>query len=758
MGRPKVNRVVEPKADILFQLATTTDRKWLLNNAVARIKRVDYLRQHGISGLFAPLRLYAVHHSAVEDAKSRDLNVVQKHDDSSDEFNSLRPGGKLHDWFAERLFLEGMLRSLKDFDQRRFIHVSDDTTVGIPRDIWNACKDELAEHVPAHLLEADLHIFGGQPYVSVQEIGPLTGAMGTQRFWSIVRDGARRTGHHREIVLTNQITCLATRMSDPQGSPAHKAEAECPFILYDPADFGNQQTDPILTSDDFSSAPDARETPFAKRFPSYLVSPFSPHLAIVDQLMGIAAAGFAHHSHNVIDFRRYAQQQNKPKKLAHKKRNRHLILVQPSVGAIKIDGNDAQKIRGTTIRRLGIETEKATDIERYVTACSMEFDLGEKEKGHVIYQHADAILFPPFDPRDFTQRLDAILKFKSAVVAKQLDPRYLNVPIIVMNLGGCWDSILRDNDLNSSFGFNKNFPLAPYSQDSVVAVDGVHHRPTFYYHELRSDDERSMMRAVKKLNELSLSGYVRLEMPRQFDSMITHGGIVAPEGLTMIVPIGSASSENRHLNHDAYHYMSFAAEHGMGMGWGGGDQKTMGALRKGYHDANGAWQFAVNTHDITKVECITGRLPHDCSAWQLSRTITPRMMTMFIGVPDLSGQHKSYFNGGDFVTSFDGGPGTDQESAMFIALQRIVPDLMKGRSLIHYVPPYSTRGTFLKALYGDKGYERLLGNHDAFAEQGRFLATSLEELKSKTLEIGRHVVRPHQDSQHKRELVRAVAG
>lgn len=711
----------------LFLHATTTDRKWVLNSLILNANFKARLRVE-------PLRKHASHHSAIEDGTSRDANAALKHEDSGNAFDELRPGGPLHSEFAKRLVAEGMLLNTNHFDPQHIFHLSTDESVAVAIEVWGALKELLSEHVPAHLLEADTHTFNGRKFASVQEIGPLAGALGSQKLWELFDQAARLVKVNDDIIFTNQITALVTRMSAPKAAPAHKIEAEHPFHLVIPNKLLSKPLR-LLTSEMFSY-PQGSAVSMADDFPAYAVSNQNPIADVVRELVALANDTKVKRIYPGADFSAAGKKITAPKTPT-----KSLQLVQPSAGEIYLDGTPVSNLGGVEIKKRGIETAAMGDIERFVAACSMKFDFGRTKGGKPFFETADCIVIPPIDPKNYWQRLDAMTKLASADVAKQFDPAYLHVPVIVLNLNGCHDDLLTAFYHSSNNGFNKNFPMGVFAPDTVLKCEGVEHYPTYSFHELRGNDARAMLRAAKKLREGLMGGYLR-HGEQHHDSTIMHGGTPMPEGLINIVPILSASNEVKPLNERVYNLGAYIAEQGFAMSWGASDHDTkpMGSIRNGYRDAHGIWHFAVSTHGIIKVESVAGRIPAGCDAWQLSHDISPRMLSLFLGRPALTGAHKQYNNGADILLGEDGGTGTLQEGGVFEALKHMLPDEMSNRFSLYMAPPDSPMEQFLMATLGREEFQRAQKDHAALAETHHILlSTSEEETRKRLSELREHI-------------------
>jgi hypothetical protein len=724
--------------DFLFLNATGQQRKPTESDAVAAANRDLYRTWLA----FRKLNHYKVHLAALEVGKTAVKNADLKMLAARASLAALKPGNAMHPWFVETIARAGLIASPdpKHFDARRVSLLADDATLAVPLRVYEHSKPYLSPYVEKEHLKFKRKTIDDQAYASLPDLSQIFTSAGVYRFSEALRLGnikAHKDTAPGPVKVYSEIAFSVMRMSDPDTVPFEKFKAESPMWLWMPDGTGQPIRQPshrIGQVEDFFYLPRLGERPITQYYDYYMQNLSSRH-DVISQLAGWARDGVRPKA-IIYDFNSARTHCVRPYAKPAIQKSPEFHLVQPINGELRIGGDMVKSIGKIEIIKRG--SDHAPDLEDWLRGYAMEFYLGRRHDGRKLYQHADGILYPPIDNDNFDARVEALGSIYSFKVARALDARYASAPAAILN-DGCYNDKFEAHATHANGGFTKNLARRAFHDKRLpnepIVKGGIDHYADFHFDMINAADPRHQVYGAKQVLKHARADYVRLELLDQFDPQIVQkfDGLAMPEDMFAALPLSSAGSTLKPLNRDAHCYGLFTAEQDIALPWGGGNQYTLGEFYHGNLKASGRYRLAISTDRIIQEEADKGQVPDHCHYWQLSRTIDVRLLSLFTGITHQA-DGRRIFNGGDFVPVFDGGDGTCQEVCFFLGLKRRMPEVMDGRHLCFYLPPYTTMHPFARALLGPGNYAALLKDHDALAAMGILAATSMPELKRKTLE------------------------
>jgi predicted Rossmann-fold nucleotide-binding protein len=674
-------------------LASTTPEKVEQYNAIARANDLPILfrRLNEVTDGF---------HSAAEDTSDREKNTIQKIDEVRNFIESCRNPSTLH----RSVLKEKCTQWGVAFDLAKVHVASDDHTFSMPRKIWANLRNKLLLYVDEKLLvSADKNGTDAGPGA---ETGPILSAVGTTRFYNLLREAALETGYRKgtDVKLQKLVTFAYVSLSDLPEQAAHIINTGVPVHLFTPLGLTKPFPPPAATlpnTEHFCAHASHPDKTIAENLDEYLAL-HSERKLVLDALkdkLGVEARPAI--GREFVSAGRRA---------VIKRRTSYRVL---QFG----DGEYIQNIGPFSLKHLPSRSFSPA-FESFSLAPQLDV--------------ADALVLAPFDAGNTRLRLKNYFALFSAVVARQLESRNMNMPVIVMD-DGCWGPALKWLTAMTNKGMYKDFIRSPLyeGRERLTDIEGVSHHATSYLDVVSIDqpENKSGLRRLKKaagqVLQHRLAEYNRYRSPLDLDFSGRHGGALPPDKPFTVAVFISASSDNIQLNGDAERFGQHAGKKSWGMAWGAGDRHSMGAVDSGYKKGSGVWKAGISTPTIVKSETTHGRIPTGCDYWGLTPDIFQRMAELIA------------FS--DVVNVFPGGPGTTQEMLAFLYLKETKPEIMEDKRLVIYSPdlhkgcsykgePYWDQG--LRAILGEEKSGQILRDPNILAAQGLYLARDYASLIS----------------------------
>jgi predicted Rossmann-fold nucleotide-binding protein len=609
------------------------------------------------------------------------------------------------------------------FDNHRVSSASEDSTILLSKRIWNRMVPKLRPYVSKEILERaiknDSHTGPGA------ETGPITGAVGLRNFFDMVREAALECGYKsgNDVRIRERCVCVVQRLDAPS--------TEAPVKLL------QKEVEVCLAREDLTIPFSIVPPGIIENCNDYKAEIGSPHRPISDDLEDFLSfrsvrSQMADEIYRYLSGRNYEISHKISKDVVN---DLHLYrkATPSSFDTLTIDDDVFQDHRETLVTR-------AKDRDIMTAALDMT------NLVHI----PDGLYLSGMSAQNRNLAWFALL---SALVSKTLDSDSLNKCVVVMNDGN-WNlapHILVDLvNKGMSKGYEEQcvFGTLPPSLKAEAR-----HRSFCHIDVVESEDLGELRKAADEIMDFRKKGYKRYQSPRDLCTDFQTTGDVPKERRFTVAGFTSASSDNLPAVEDSYAHGKFAAENGYILVTGGSDRfcHSMGAERDGYLAAGGKYDIDVSTPVIVKKETDSGRIP-DGILTALCLDIYQRAAYM-IALSDL-------------VTVLPGGIGTLQEMLAFFVLQDLVPDMMEGKSLLIHSPPIHQvhkkghRQPFwkpaLEAVLPEGQAEALFRDHDALADRGIYLSTSLEETKQRTKELEQAWARsPFRNSRDGIDLVKA---
>lgn len=736
--------------DDLFLFGTSALQKPADMAIISRSQREEYGLRFGIF----PLDEWVTYHAAVEDGINGHDNNILKAKEAADAFDHLRPDHSMHEPLLTRLRKEKLIAYDPKNPDQAMKHIwllTEDTTASMPLDIWRKAAETILPHVDPHLIYSDIQAkiikgedeaktIQGVKYVVMPDIGPLLRSAKPYPFFEALRKAGAELGYS-EIPYYIHCDCAATRLSDSKQDQFFKFQDTKELRVYLPDGINTplvESKKEITTSDDYLCLPNNTSRPISADLGHYVINE-SPRRLVLDKIAKRLQTLHQREKDNVVTFPLAAAASTElPKKT--KKADKGLKII--SLSTISSEPGSS----GWNLKKIGDETLKykvaEPSAEGFIDALGMEFPFKSNNK----IRHPDLVILPPFDNTDPVQRIHAAANFTKATTGKQIDPRMYPVPVVVMNLNGCYDQLMALHRGYINLGYCSDYERQPFydvrsAADPIVTVKGVMHRATGMVDELVGNRESDLYRALMEVKPVRLEHYARRHIKPLSD------GELKFEEYPEIFGVGyfsSATSQKRRSLETAGAYGEFLARQNMALYTGGGDKDLMYAPVKPYVRNHGPYLGVFSTFGLVTKETAKGHLP-PAQMSRLTRSIGPRIGHL-LGMPD------------QFV-AWDGGRGTGQERAAFLAAQILRPDLVADKKFYSFDPHArdKTDNTIhrlqIDAELGEGAYDKLLKDHDAFSHLNFYLTTELKHLKSLTLEnAARHEARRRQSGRSQNRL------
>lgn len=314
-----------------------------------------------------------------------------------------------------------------------------------------------------------------------------------------------------------------------------------------------------------------------------------------------------------------------------------------------------------------------------------------------VMAESDALLFAPLPqmPKPGEARAEdenyrhalATAQFQlfSAQVARQLVPRDMKKPAIIMNVDGCWDPALKQYYDFINKGMSKAYiPIRPQYGEHADQTTGTRRMGDSVIHNWTSDFDilTGPEADVRKQAMLLLHEYSRAyEMQPERLSNLPKVSVHAPEklegskNLYRVAVFLSASSDNAMLNDGAYQLGYQLAKENFAVTWGAGNRHSMGAVYEGTRQCKRdyphkpCWIEGYSTPEIIAQETKHGRAPEGLDYFRMNADIYERTADM------IARSHAIIIEGG-------GGAGTGIEKYAALMLMKTHPELMKDKHLI----------------------------------------------------------------------------
>ncbi len=351
--------------------------------------------------------------------------------------------------------------------------------------------------------------------------------------------------------------------------------------------------------------------------------------------------------------------------------------------AIDEERKHAPEIRPT---RFDSATLRPTLITSQPTSAQAEQQLAHVEDMLV---GSDAIIMPPHkNGDDDLSRFQAIYDLMSVVVAKQLNPRDANKPVILLNHveqgKGYWDEAidLHYDLANQNLTKEYNFLTEPDINGNSAYVKA---QSNGYFHVVTGFDMDKLHKAALTILNTERQGYI----PRPTHQERTeHFGKPAEKDERFKVAIFcSASCENTKLNESVKNLSYGLAKHDFGIVYGGGDRYTMGSILDGVREYRNelkksgdskkdafdkTYVAGYSTETIAVSETEKGTLSKDLNYGELTKDIYERMGKMLTN--------------SDALVIAPGGAGTVQEWMAAMILHKTMPEQFGHKPIIIYNP------------------------------------------------------------------------
>ncbi|MGE3624249.1 MAG: hypothetical protein AB7H77_10330 [Bdellovibrionales bacterium] len=686
---------VRSKPDrFLVVLATTTKEKVIQYQLVAR--------KMGLPIQFRGLNeLIDVFHAAEEDTGDRVANGKQKFAEA--EFAARVFYDPKSTYY--RLLQEKCLEWNVDFHPARIFLASDDATFEVRSDVWKLFRKKLRQFVPDQLLK--VQNAKGEMTGPGAETGPILAAVTVERFVELFRQSAlevcvkaRCAGNETspaspEIsAIRNGRTLTVRNLLEAQsglGAPV-PISWDCPLYLHAPLGLDKPlepPNAPFVTIDHYFKAKKNVTQPIAQSLADYLVYD-SPTRKVVLQFYKIALS-YASDTrvHRPLD---------KHGRRKAKKSGQKFKIVSPSLVPKHLE----------SVRSLN----ELLDI-------SNEF------------RNADVIEFNTFDATDPAARVRNYYKLFSAVVAKQLDARFMGVPIIVHD-DSCWKPAIDMLKTLCNDGMSKDFLLSAYEGGALVSGTGLTHTATAFIDHIESKDATARCAAAEHIKDIRRSNYSRFRYSKHgapdtsdlhyMEAPVGNSLTPKPPGLFAVGICTSASNDNRKLITTVAKYTKFLQKNlGAGVVWGAGDRHAMGAVIEGILEAvNGVrdritWLAGFTTRPIAETETRYGKPPIICH-WpkRYNENIYTRMADII--------------ESSDMIVLAPGGPGTVQEKLAVLQTVLLAPHLLRNKKIVFYLPDIhannrNTERRFwemsIKSILGKAVWERLQESHESGMVKGK---------------------------------------
>jgi predicted Rossmann-fold nucleotide-binding protein len=688
----------------LVILETTTKEKIIQYQAVARALGLP-IQFHALSELFESF------HAAEEDKHNRIDNGFQKF------FEADLKSRDLYDVNSPyyRLLQEKCLEWGVKFNPARTFIAADDATFEVPSRLWKPLKKMLIPFVPKKLLRSidkendDKKSDWAGPGA---ETGPVLAAAGVTRTINLFRQAAQEACCQQTRVRVGRTLIMRSLAESMEGVRPYALSAESIMYLFAPRGLDQliEPPDvPIAFLEHHFKASLTDKRPIGDDVINYQTK-LGPIGGILRQFFALA-------------------------------RERELAAgTDPEPDANMQARTEASQKKFKTVRPdLRSSQKKAASFEK-VLDLTREFD------------GADVLEFLPFDASDDDARQRNYYKLFSAVVAKQTDARFMNVPIIVHD-DGCWAPAIKLLYELANQGMSKDFIHTKYEGGPLIKNEHLEHIATAWLDIVRGKNHRELEKAAAQVKSIRRQFYSRFRRPPglSFHDDLKYieapaGNLLTPkpDGLFTVGIFTSASNDNHKLLNTMGKFAGFVQKLGCGHAWGAGDRHAMGAVPEGALEiakdmANLNWFAGFTTRKIAEPETIHSKPPALCH-WpkKYSPTIYKRMADII----DVS----------DMLVVAPGGPGTVQEMLATLQLIRNFPEVMKNKPVVLYMPDIHKDNKNAETLFWENAVKHIWGND--FWEQlrsnphkginGIYMATHLEELKLMT----RHFKGDH-DARHK---------
>ncbi|MGB9152065.1 MAG: hypothetical protein WCD70_03150 [Alphaproteobacteria bacterium] len=711
---------------ILFLNASYTDEKPYHFSIVAN----DISNKHNIPLAVDALRRYILHLSPVENGIGSKGNASIKHAASELARHELRdPKTPMHKAMRETMRANGIAYN-KD-NQDNVVIFSEDSVIGVPKEIWPYFRELLTPHVNLPLLdniqpymrwnpvtekdeEAD---FEGDKYAMLVDFGQMKDALpgGTYEFYDLLRQAAQQWAKdnnkplNHPIKMIDEVSVYWSRLSDSEGSPKRlRVRSTDRMRLYAPNGLDQQLEKPtsifvppkdgiinrwatFAVPRHFLCTPDKPDEPISDRYFDHVRDESFRRLVfekLLTQMTPVAtpALDFKKAQYNIT---------------ARRPKNPFVVQVTPG-----------QK----PAPHKGIVTAQyiPQNFQETAKLLAMEFPGGVKGRPRT----ADVLVVPPHTPTNFEERIRFLTLITSIMVARQIDPRYSRpASMIVLNQNGCHDWWMKLSNRLTDAGFNGNYfrdlRYERGGKGSIIDVPGVSLNSDRYFHFLNGADEGGLYKAYNQLLDHCLQNFTRSPHHPGFDSF-GETNRVKPADMFSVVGFMTANNEGRSQARIAHDFGAAAALNNSALGWGGMNKRPGLDLEQAYKNNRGPYLFASSTNDLARTETSKGELSSGLDAWILRSQIAARAGDLYTF--------------GDAFFSLYGGVGTVQEDGLVLLGEKpliFVDEILKDVTSEPW--KHSIKGLEMAALLGEEMATRLVCAHDVYADKNIFLATSIGE-------------------------------
>lgn len=693
-------KLLNGHSGIQFFIATHTDEKAYQFDTVARAIGNQYNIPLGVE----PLKKLYLHSSPIENGVGSKGNARIKHEASEHARYELRDSRtEMHGAMQKVMRANGVA-----YDQHNVIIFSEDSVQGVPTKIWPQLREMLAPHVnPELLANTQPYTRGGKEsaidgvnYTMLVDYGMIKEAVGTHKFYDMVRQAAWATGYakNQPVPMIDEVSCYWSRLSDPEGSPKRpKVQSIVPIFLHAPDGLDKPLRKPdsgFVVPKHFQSTREKPDHPISDYFFDHLREE-SFRRQVFEKLLAEAAR-----PPTVPVAKKFTSAQRDV--TARRLRNPFVVQVTPGKRPVPCEGI----ITAQYIPQNADETAKL---------LSMEFPGGTKGEPRT----ADAIIIPPYTPRTTDERLRFLTTVSSMMVSRQIDPRYGRpAAMIVQNLNGCHDWWLNLSYKLTDAGFNGNYMrdlrYERGAKEAVINVPSVTLHSDRYFHILNGANEGNLEKAGRQLLNHCLKNFTRSPHRPGPDSF-GETNAVKPADMFSVAAFMTANHESLRLAKLTGALGAMLASNGYAASSGGMDKSPGFQFIDQYKKNGGAHFFASTTNDLVRTETKGAALPGGLDAWIIRRTIGPR------ADDDLIGKN-------DAILSLAGGVGTVQEDGQ--ALLRKKPVIFVDPSLQGITSNpwhHSAKAWEMAGLLGKDDVNRMARSHDALADRGILLATSVAE-------------------------------